>query len=226
MTRATTDKLCLDHMDECTTCGLLFQPIFTFFYPGNFFTSQCSYVSRLIAPKEFEAKSGSMLAKRPKEIMGAIYPETKVTRGEKRWAMEHWIGSHPSIVPCHLSSHPSILQWMKSKTGLPFQFMNAAKLPISSRWLKNDVNRMRGIINDPASRKREAGLLGGLLWKWNSFYDELPPSDSWIWDYFPDGNEWRQLLQKYPNVTEALQVAWQETPASQQWLKMIASAPK
>lgn len=221
MTRAVTDKLCLDHMDECTTCGLLFQPIFTFFFPGNFFISQCSYVSRLIAPEEFETRSDAMLARRPKELVGVIYPETKVTRGEKRWAMEHWIGSHPSMVPCHLSTHPSILQWMKSDTGLPFQFMNAKKLPIVSRWLKNDVSKMRNVLNDQSSRKREAGLLGGLLWKWHSFYGELPPKDSWIWDYFPDGKEWRELVETYPNVSEALEMAWQEAPASREWLKMV-----
>ncbi len=224
MTRAVTDKLCLDHMDECTTCGLLFQPVFTFFFPGNFFISQCSYVSRLIAPNEFEAKSDVMLTSRPKELMGVIYPETKVTRGEKRWAMEHWIGSHPSMIPCHVSTHPSILQWMKSDTGLPFQFMNSAKLPLISRWLKNDVGKMKSILNDPASRRRENGLLGGLLWKWHSLYQDIPPADSWIWNYFPDGKEWRQLVETHPNVSEALQVAWQEVPPSQQWLKMVKAS--
>lgn len=224
MTRAVTDKLCLDHMDECTTCGLLFQPIFALLYPGNFFVAQCEYVSRLIAPKEFGTKSDAMLASRPKDLVGVVYPETKVTRGEKRWAMEHWIGSHPSIVPCHLSTHPSILQWMKSDNGLPFEFMNATKLPILSRWLKNDLNRMKTVLNDPSSRKREAGFLGGLIWKWYSFYHELPPTDSWIWDYFPDGGEWRQLVESYPNASETLEAAWRETPASPEWLKMVKKA--
>lgn len=220
MTRAITDKLCLDRMDQCSTCGLLFQPIWTLFYPGNFFVAQCEYVQQLIAPNEFAVHTEAMLAKRPREIRGTIFAEKRDTRGEARFATEHWIGSHPSIVPCHLSTHADLRVWM-DRPKVPFQFMTASELPLASKWILSDMQRTQKVLQDKSSRSRDAYLLAGLLWKWQSFYQQYPPMDSWIWDYFPDGHEWRGRVYSNDTVLQALRGAWQETPESSVWLELI-----
>ena len=41
---------------------------------------------------------------------------------------------------------------------------------------------------------RERYLLAGLLISWYFLYNETPPDSSWIWDWYPDGTEWRQAV--------------------------------
>jgi hypothetical protein len=226
MTRAITDKLCLDRItdQQCSTCGLLFQPVWTLFYPGNFFTARCDYVQQLIAPNEFEARTDAMLAQRPKEIRGAIFAEKRDTRGEDRFATEHWIGSHPSIQPCHLSTHADLTVWL-DKPKLPFRFMTATDLPLDSKWILSDLTRTKTILQDKSSRMRDAYLLAGLLWKWQSFYQQYPAENSWIWKYFPDGDEWRQRVyaSNDTSLRKILDDAWRETPASLLWIEQLKS---
>ena len=225
MMKAITDKLCIDRMDQCSTCGLLFQPVWTLLYPGNFFTARCDYVQQLIAPNEFEARTDVMLARRPKEIRGAIFGEKRDTRGEARFATEHWIGSHPSIVPCHLSTHADLTIWL-DKPNVPLRSMTASDLPLESKWILSDIERTRTILQDKSSRVRDAYLLPGLLWKWQSFYQQYPPMDSWIWDYFPDGQEWRQRVYSNDTLSKVLEDAWRETPLSSAWLELLKASAK
>ncbi|GAX15309.1 hypothetical protein FisN_8Hh394 [Fistulifera solaris] len=222
MMRAITSGECLRNMDQCTTCGLLFQPMWTFFFPGNFFVSRCDYINRLIPPKDFEVRVNEMLEQRPNELLGLIFEEWESTLGRRRYSMEHWIGTHPSFVPCHLSTEPSIRTWTLDE-GLPFSFATASHLPIESRWFQAKVPRMKKILDDESSRKRDWFLLPGLLYKWYVLYQEYPPQSSWIWEYFPDGREWYNSIRKDTNATAVLQSAWQKTPASDQWIEMVAS---
>jgi hypothetical protein len=222
MMRAITSSECLNNMDQCTTCGLLFQPIWTFFFPGNFFISRCDYVNRLIPPKDFEARINQMLEQRPNEFLGLIFDEWESTLGRRRYSMEHWIGTHPSFVPCHLSREPSIRVWTLDE-GLRFSFATASQFPLQSKWFQAKVARMEKILKDESSRKREWYLLPGLLYKWYTLYQEYPPQSSWIWEYFPDGREWYHGILENPNATAVLQRAWQKTPASDQWLEMVTN---
>lgn len=210
MIRAVTGELCLHHMNECSTCGLHFQPIWTFFYPGNFFVGRCDYINLLIAPTEFMNRTAKMLTNRPKEMKGSIYPERDDRRGEGRFANEHWIGSHPSLIPCHVSTHPNIETWFADE-GPPFHFMTASDLPLDSEWVGSNKQTRKSVLSDKTVRTRDSFLLPGLLWKWYSFYQVYPDRDSWIWKYFPDGLLWRELLDQYAgNVPKVLDTVWQK----------------
>ncbi|GAX15321.1 hypothetical protein FisN_8Lh394 [Fistulifera solaris] len=222
MMRAITSSECLKNMDQCTTCGLLFQPTWTLFFPGNFFVSRCDYINRLIPPKDFEVRINEMLEQRPKEFLGLIFDEWESTLGRRRYSMEHWIGTHPSFVPCHLSTEPSIRVWTLDE-GLPFSFATSSQLPLDSRWFQAKVTRMKKILEDESSRKREWFLLPGFLYKWYTLYQEYPSQSSWIWEYFPDGREWYNSIEEDMNATAVLQIAWQKTPASDQWIEMVST---
>jgi hypothetical protein len=52
----------------------------------------------------------------------------------------------------------------------------------------NDFNR---------SRRRmyyEWFLLPGFLYRWKRIYGLYPKEDSWIWDWYPNGNDWKQSI--------------------------------
>jgi hypothetical protein len=54
LTMAVTNELCLKPPDDtCSACGLRFFTVWSMQFPGNFFTTQCSYVRKLIPPKDF-----------------------------------------------------------------------------------------------------------------------------------------------------------------------------
>jgi hypothetical protein len=67
-TAAVTSELCLQSLEQhknnslpstrqCNACGLLFQPLPTLHFPGNFFSAKCSYISQLLTPHMFKARA-------------------------------------------------------------------------------------------------------------------------------------------------------------------------
>ena len=85
MMKAITHDDCLvNHNDQCSTCGLLLQPLWTFFYPGNFFSAQCDYVKKLKDPYVFSNISEEMTTARPNEMGGVMFKETISTLGIDR----------------------------------------------------------------------------------------------------------------------------------------------
>lgn len=57
LTMAITNQQCLAPVDDtCSACGLRFFTVWSMQFPGNFFTTKCSYVRKLIPPTDFTAK--------------------------------------------------------------------------------------------------------------------------------------------------------------------------
>jgi hypothetical protein len=46
-------------------------------------------------------------------------------------------------------------------------------------------------------RKREYFHLAGLLVKWNRIYGRAPSAGSWVWRFYPQGDQWRKALDQY-----------------------------
>jgi hypothetical protein len=44
---------------------------------------------------------------------------------------------------------------------------------------------------------RESYLLAGNLFKWSMLYNAAPGPSSWIWDWYPDGETWKESVNKY-----------------------------
>jgi hypothetical protein len=54
LTLAVTNEKCLNPPDDsCSACGLNFFTVWSLQFPGNFFSTKCSYVNKLIPPDEF-----------------------------------------------------------------------------------------------------------------------------------------------------------------------------
>ena len=53
-------------------------------------------------------------------------------------------------------------------------------------------------------RRREYFLLAGTLFRFYQLYGQAPPPDSWVYQWFPDGDLWRDAVQKHGNESVAV----------------------
>lgn len=92
----------------CNVCAFRFQTVPFSHVPGNFWAANCGYVRKLVPPKFYE-RARRDLCKLVIQVHGPVdfcpkEPiddlESSVEYGFGRMAMERWIPSHPSFVPC------------------------------------------------------------------------------------------------------------------------------
>ena len=108
----------------CNVCGFGFRRDPHYHFRGNFFTAHCDYVRKLHPPSVFSQKRIDMCIRHGEDPFGLTLNATDVSRMDVptvcrdnpvnastpllteqansfgRFAMEAWIGSHPSLVPC------------------------------------------------------------------------------------------------------------------------------
>jgi hypothetical protein len=92
----------------------------------------------------------------------------------------HWVGSHPSLVPCDLTED------------------------VFDDWTWNDRKESDfswGMIPRPTQISHQHNKLLGNLFKWYHLYNEAPDNDSWAWRSFPDGAQWKAAVAKFGNRT-------------------------
>lgn len=85
---------CLNMPSKCNLCGARFSPLPHQHVPGNMFTVECEYIQKLIPPAEFEEAMDRIPTNGLPDHM----------QGKGRFAMEHWVGSHPHVQPCDVYS--------------------------------------------------------------------------------------------------------------------------
>jgi hypothetical protein len=196
LTMAATSRLCLElPSDACNVCGLLFHTLWTFFFPGNMFAASCDYVNRLVAPEKFERKMQEyveelLLRRLRSELTTSLYPDEMDYFGLDRYAIEHWIGSHPALAPCDLSSKWQDFNfWMlRDRTLRDFNRSNVIHqrgLPFGLGNVSEDT-----VQADISLRRREAAYLAGHLLKWYTLYRAAPEPLAWAWWNLPDGLLW------------------------------------
>lgn len=210
MTMAATSELCLKpSKDACNVCGLAFYTMWTLFFPGNMFSASCSYVKKLIPPIAFEDRlegmvGSTLLAKLRQKITSNLILGDRIDYwGLGRFAMDHWIASHPDLVPCDLA--PVSQRPMASWGKVDFAWSMAPRhidAPFSG--IVNSTAKSI-VLSDTDLRRRENQFLAGKLLMWYQLYGRAPPPDSWVWEWFPDGELWREGVTAFGERTvEAL----------------------
>jgi len=210
---------------QCHVCGLLFAPVWTFFFPGNMWTAQCSHVRRLLRPNVFREKMTSLRDKLVRDYLSTgrlqahLFPtDTNGYLGIHRFASEHWIAGHPDVRPCDLSNTSSLEYWRmpnNSRQQRPspshafileendppmFQWSMAPRVSIhDNQYYRLDHAVLENILTSSSSSMREYYLLAGYLFKWFELYGQAPPLHSWIWKWFPDGDEWKAAVAQHGN---------------------------
>ena len=193
--------------DQCDLCGGQFYTRFALMVPGNIWTARCSYVKRLLPPLEggeFEAKTRDSVAAFLKyrlwgELKSALMNDRADYYGLGRSSsLEHWVGSHHAIRPCELHS-----------TDVTFADMLGGKVtPDDYDWgmgprrtaLLDEMQVAEDRLgHDTEGQFREYFFLPGNLLKWFHSYGTkgVPESDSWVWNHFPAGDRWKQLVDRH-----------------------------
>jgi hypothetical protein len=199
LTMAATSNMCISpttlNGTSCNVCGLVFHTMWTFFFPGNMFATSCEYVNRLLPPDQFEDRMqefvGLLLLRRLRtQVTTNLLPERMDYFGLGRYAIDHWIGSHPSLLPCDLSNPQQDLAfWRQSyhyssafnlstdfiPRGIPFDL-----------WPANEVS----VVHNASVVRREAAYFAGHLLRWYNLYQEAPQLLAWQWWSLPEGLTW------------------------------------
>jgi len=209
LTDAVMSNDCIEHAssEDCNVCGLLFNPFPEPGFPGNMFIAKCSYVRQLVHPMRFTAMKESFFGKVRKFIadgtlQAAMYNiSVDWFFGRNRYALEHWVGSHPALGKvCYVSRTHSPYFWMQSVDRKPehWKFDTVLHGPPAAWWAEYAGQ-------NPQNTRREFFLLPGMLLKWFEWYGEVPPPTSWVWSWYPDGEFWRAQTVQYGR--RALEVA-------------------
>ena len=186
--------------EDCDLCGLLFRTRPTHHFTGNIFNAKCSYIRRLIAPLEFEARMNSVFDGARRLVDNGTLTSTLFdisipwNIGIKRYAMEHWHGSHPSSeIICDVATNPDIRFWksLRAEDRRPedWQFRRFPRQPLPGLPI--------ALEEDDSKRRKEYFLLAGHIFKWFLLYGEAPAPSSWIWSSYQDGLFWRDQVEKH-----------------------------
>jgi hypothetical protein len=211
LTMAVTSQHCLRPAnDTCNVCGLQFWPMWIPFFPGNFWAAKCSYVKKLAPPRNYSSVTASLKDRvtelvQQNKLSIELFPPDKFPAepdryGLDRFAAEHWIGSHPQLVPCDLSDTAGIHYWYtQDRNQSELNFAMAPRRPLRAPlklWpVMTDMKKVKlKVLNSPELRSKEYFLLPGYIFKWYVLYREFPPASSWVWSWFPDGGLWQDRI--------------------------------
>lgn len=165
----------------CNVCAAKFNAIPFHASPGNMFVAECSYVNLLIEPRHYAQKREKMmkelhsLSSSSLDSLGFLSQPSIRWQffrpswiGLERYAMEHWICSHPSFQGCDVYNNS-------------FSYMN----PPNVDDLREGLARApRGTINDNKMPLHPFFLLKGVLHAYKKIYNATPPSTSWIYKFY------------------------------------------
>ena len=166
----------------CNICGARFSPFPHMHMAGNMWTAPCSYIQRLIPPNQFGEKM--------EHLMDAVMQRAKVPTvpkptfqqyqdeyfvGRNRFAMEHWLGSHPSVIPCDVYPGDYLCGYMD--------------LPKSTdSWIPALKQAPRFPVSVFAKRAAQGSWFCGQarLLEFQFLYGERPPANSFVWSFYSE----------------------------------------
>lgn len=179
----------------CNVCSARFSPLPHFHTSGNMWTAHCSYVKKLISPKNFEQRMEDVIAslRADQDTLTEMFPCTPgddrdcvdiAHIGMQRYSYEHWIHSHPTVLPCDVLPNNYTFVWNYNNIPNPLdrwtpdlklgprfplqQYLNSGYLPKSAKWF----------------------TLKGRLFEWENLFKKVAPEKSWVWYYYAV-NSWQ-----------------------------------
>ena len=164
LTRGALSEECSNLPSSCNVCSSRMSPLPHPHTSGNMWLARCNYVERLLAPSAFEMR------------MGCVANETNGNKGcigLNRFASEHWIHSHPSVMPCDLSTDP-LFTW--SYDHVPNEDFEIDLKPAPRFELK--VYKKDGVCDDWGTS------LSDRLKEYNILYSENVTEAWWGWSFF------------------------------------------
>lgn len=203
--------------DTCNACGLFLTTDWGLYFAGNVWTADCSYVKDLVPPTEHEAKArasvgDAFLRRSVKQFQMEMKDVPPVWNlGIGRYANEWWIASHPSLHPCDFSASvpdnndcertKQFIMWMQKTVEDRDYRANAASLVSTftpdAPYRPYRLPRRFRDGTETINLKNEYFALPGKIHRWLELYAQLPDQNSWVWKYFPEGEDWKNRVNEY-----------------------------
>jgi hypothetical protein len=188
-TWAATSSLCLDGINDPNKCNLCGQSFYTMpaMMMNGAWAAHCSYITKLLPPEKFQEQlnefiAATLIKKIYTRFRFGIQPPQLARLGYGGYGMDHWVGSHPALLPCDLDDHFKSLSYGAHRPGAPSDY---------------EAEKEKLVKATDRSRFREFYYLAGYLLKWQMLYNEVPRKTSWVWNWFDDSEEWRAAVEKH-----------------------------
>lgn len=174
----------IDSNDEhtCNVCGARFSPFPHMHVAGNMFSAKCSYIQKLIPPNQFRDKMEGLMEAVMQHAKDPSIPKPTFQQyqdeyfvGRNRFAMEHWIGSHPQVTPCDV--YPG--EYLCGYIDLPKS---------TDMWTPSLEVAPRFPVSLFEKRAAKGSWFCGQarLLEFQYLYGERPPEDSFIWNFYSE----------------------------------------
>jgi hypothetical protein len=171
-----------DADNSCNICGARFSPFPHMHMAGNMWTAQCSYIQKLLPPNQFGEKMENLMGAVMQQAKGPSVPKPTFQQyqdeyfvGRNRFAMEHWLGSHPSVKPCDVYPGEYLCGYIdlpKSTDVWNPSLQVAPRFPVS--------------IFEKRSAKGSWFCGQARLLEFQYLYGERPPADSFVWSFYSE----------------------------------------
>ena len=161
--------------DACDVCSTHFTALPHQHTKGNMWLASCRYIAKLLAPPAFQkgmdAYWGALGFDKGGTLMGTPWV------GTGRYAMEHWVHSHPLVRPCDVSEKPlETLEDMiqLASGGWDSSVATAAPRIDAAQPGAGEAlgERIRGPI--PKNKRNMTTIMG----EWRALYGAVPPESS------------------------------------------------
>ena len=140
--------------------------------------ASCRYVATLLAPPAFQKGMDTYWGRLGFAISGPPAMQGTPWVGTGRYAMEHWVHSHPSVRPCDVSEKPlETLEdmMMLSSGGFDSSVATAAPRIVAAHPGAGEaLNEQHGLRNVRANKRNYTTIMG----EWRTLYGAVPPESS------------------------------------------------
>jgi hypothetical protein len=167
LTRGALSEECANLPSSCNVCSWRMSPLPHPHTPGNMWLARCEYIKRLIDPYQFEAQMA--FVRDPKDPPPCV--------GKGRFAAEHWVHSHPNVMPCDLATDKKYT-WGHNKDNhkslnedFEIELQQAPRFKLEVYKKKNNCVGVGTSLNDR-------------LMEYNNLYSENVTESWWGWNFF------------------------------------------
>jgi len=157
LTKGALSKECSDLPNNCNVCSSRMSPLPHPHTSGNMWLARCDYVATLLDPNSLAE------GKLPKE-----FEEDVPCKGWGRFFFEHWIHSHPSVMPCDLYPGKEYTWLLNNIPDVNFPM----DLQMAPRF---DLNAYKKRACDQS----EGTTVGHRKWAYEKLYNTTTLDDSW-----------------------------------------------
>lgn len=195
----------------CDVCGLQFYTQFVPMFPGNMWTASCRYVRTLVPPLSYNKTTAVveqlLLLNAQGVLQSELLRKDRIDYwGVDRYQYEHWIAGHPALLhPCERLPAQVTLQDVVLQDTPTRELQQLYRAPQRPGFCVGNVwEAHEHLWHHPPARYREMWLLPGRLAQAELLYGQLPPEDSWMWRWYPDGAFWKRAVLEQGSVIAAL----------------------